>query len=50
MVLYLIHIERFDKNVIILAADMTSSLHIDNKKKHILSLGECPTNGLDYIH
>ena len=33
------------KNVIIFAADMSSSAHINNKK--ILILGICPTQGLD---
>ena len=35
------------KNVIIFGADMSSSLHIDNKGKDILILGEGPTQGLD---
>ena len=36
------------KNVIILErADRSSSLHIDNKNKDILILGEWPTQGLD---
>ena len=30
-------------------ADMSSSVHIDNKKKYILILGKGPTNGLDDI-
>ena len=25
---------------------MSSSVHVDNKKKYILSLGKCPTQGL----
>ena len=28
-------------------ADMSSYVHIDNKNKHILTLGEGPTQGLD---
>ena len=36
-----------EKNVIIFGADMTSSVHIDNKRKDILILGERPTQGLD---
>ena len=35
------------KNVIIFGADMSSSLHIDNKNKYILTLGEEPTQALD---
>ena len=35
------------KNVIIFGDDMTSSVHIDNKKKDILTLGKAPTQGLD---
>ena len=37
----------FGKNVIIFGADMSSSVHVDNKKKDILILGEGPTQGLD---
>ena len=35
------------KNVIIFGADMSSSVHIDNKGKDILILGEGATQGLD---
>ena len=35
------------KNVIIFGADMNSSVHIDNKGKDILILGEGPAQGLD---
>ena len=35
------------KNAIIFGADMSSSVHIDNKNKDILVLGEAPTQGLD---
>ena len=35
------------KNVIIFAGNMSSSVHIDNKNKDILILGEGPTQGLD---
>ena len=35
------------KNVIIFGADMSSSVHTDNKEKDILILGEEPTQGLD---
>ena len=35
------------ENVIIFGADMSSSVHIDNKNKDILILGEEPTQGLD---
>ena len=34
------------KNVIIFGTDMSSSVHIDNKNKGILILGEGPTQGL----
>ena len=36
-----------EENVIIFAADMSSSVHVDNKGKDILILGEGPTQGLD---
>ena len=35
------------KNVIIFGVDMSSSVHIDNKKKDILILGKGTTQGLD---
>ena len=35
------------RNAIIFGADMASSVHIDNKEKYILILGEGPTQGLD---
>ena len=35
------------KNIIIFGVDMSSSVHIDNKKKDILILGTGPTQGLD---
>ena len=37
----------FEKNVIIFGADMSSYVHVDNKGKDILILGEGPTQGLD---
>ena len=37
------------RNVIIFGVDMCSSPHIDNKKKYILIIGECSTQGLN-IH
>ena len=37
----------YGKNVIIFGADVSSSLHIDNKGKYILIFGEGPTRGLD---
>ena len=37
------------KNVIIFGVDMSSSVHIDNKKKDILIHGKRPTQGLDDI-
>ena len=39
---------RFGQNVIIFGADMSSSTHIDNKKKDILILGVGPTQGLEH--
>ena len=38
----------FGQNVLIFRADMSSSAHIDNKKKDILVLGKGPTQGLKY--
>ena len=35
------------RNVIIFRADLSSPVHIDNKGKNILILGEGPTQGLD---
>ena len=35
------------KNIIIFGADMSSSVHIDNKNKDILILGDGPTRRLD---
>ena len=35
------------KNVIIFRVDMSSSVHIDNKEKHIFTLGKRPTQGID---
>ena len=37
----------FGQNVIIFGVDMSSSIHIDNKKKDILVLGRGPTQGLE---
>ena len=37
----------FGKNVLIFGADMSSSIHTDNKKKDILVLGRGPTQGLE---
>ena len=39
----------FGKNVLIFGIDMSSSAHIDNKKKDILVLGKGPTQGLEHI-
>ena len=39
---------RFGQNVLIFGADMSSSSHIDNKKKDILVLGKGPTQGLEH--
>ena len=38
----------FGQNVLILGVDMSSSTHIDNKKKDILVLGKVPTQGLEH--
>ena len=35
------------RNCIIFGVDMSSSVDVDNKKKYILILGECPTQRLD---
>ena len=37
----------FGCNVITFGVDMSSPVHVDNKKKYILILGEGPTQGLD---
>ena len=37
----------FGQNVLIFGADMSSSIHIDNKKKDILVLGRGPAQGLE---
>ena len=37
----------FGRICIIFGVDMSSSVHVDNKKKYILILGECPTKRLD---
>ena len=39
----------FGQNVLIFGVDMSSSAHIDNKKKDILVLEKGPTQGLEYI-
>ena len=38
----------FGQNVLIFGADMSSSSHIDNKKKDILFLGKGTTQGLEH--
>ena len=35
------------RNVIIFGADMSSSVHVDNKRKYILIFVEVPTHGID---
>ena len=37
----------FGQNVLLFGIDMSSSIHIDNKKKDILVLGREPTQGLE---
>ena len=44
---YSIHNE-VGRNVKIFGIDMSSSSHIDNKKKDILILGKCPRQGLEH--
>ena len=39
----------FGQNVIIFGVDMSSSVHVDNKKKDIFILGKGPTQGLQHI-
>ena len=39
--------QKFSKNLIIFGVDMSSPVHIDNKEKDILIIGEGPTQGLD---
>ena len=39
----------FGQNVLIFGVDLSSSAHIDNKKKDILVLGKGPTQGLEHI-
>ena len=36
------------RNVIIFEVDISSSVHVDNKKKYILILGKGPTQGLEH--
>ena len=36
------------KNVIIFRADMSSSVHVDNKNRDIVIHGDEPTNGLSH--
>ena len=36
------------QNILIFGVDMSSSAHIDNKKKDILVLGKGPTQGLEH--
>ena len=38
----------FGQNVLIFGIDMSSSAHIDNKKKYISVLGKGPTQGLEH--
>ena len=38
----------FGQNILIFKLDMSSSAHIDNKKKDILVLGKGPTQGLEH--
>ena len=38
----------YGQNILIFEVDMSSSSHIDNKKKYILVLGKGPTQGLEH--
>ena len=38
----------FGQNIIILGVNMSSSAHVENKKKDILILGKGPTQGLEH--
>ena len=38
----------FGQNILIFGVDMSSSSHIDNKKKNMLVLGKGPTQGLEH--
>ena len=38
----------FGQNVLVFCVDMSSSVHVDNKKKDILILGKGPTQGLEH--
>ena len=40
--------DEIDRNVVVFGVDMSSSPHIDNKKKVILILGKGPTQGLEH--
>ena len=39
---------KFDQNVLIFRVNMSSSAHIDNKKKYIIVLGKGPTHELEH--
>ena len=39
---------RFGQNLLVFCVDMSSSVHVDNKKKDILILGKGPTQGLEH--
>ena len=39
----------FGQNILTFGVDMSSSAHIDNKKKDILAFGKGPTQGLDIL-
>ena len=44
---FYLQMEAWEKNVIIYGADMSSFVHIDNKNKGVLILGDGPTQELD---
>ena len=39
---------RFGQNLLVFCVDMSSSVHVDNKKKDILILGKGPTHGIEH--
>ena len=45
---FYLQMEAMEKNVIIFGTDMSSSVHVDNKGKYILILGEGATQGLNH--
>ena len=44
---FYLQMEAMEKNVLIIRADMSSTMHIDNKGKYIIIFAEGPTQRLD---